>query len=168
MSKTNGYNNPAYCHQYDSSMYEYQYVPEIDPDSPDLNDTSRHQMKLTQIGSQRDFSTGSEFEGSDESNGSIIIEECNNRRVTLICEKRSQRDGRKTGATYYQDVSLESENGSDQQGHDTCRMTGEPMSKSLRHQRPLEPPVDTRHGLESTGFVRERYTSPSAGERIQQ
>ncbi|KAK6618528.1 hypothetical protein RUM43_013721 [Polyplax serrata] len=168
MSKTNGYNNPAYCHQYDSSMYEYQYVPEIDPDSPDLNETSRHQMKLTQIGSQRDFSTGSEFEGSDESNGSIIIEECNNRRVTLICEKRSQRDGRKTGATYYQDVSLESENGSDQQGHDTCRMTGEPMSKSLRHQRPLEPPVDTRHGRESTGFVRERYTSPSAGERIQQ
>ncbi|EEB10789.1 conserved hypothetical protein [Pediculus humanus corporis] len=109
MGTPNGYNNPAYCHQYDSSLYDYQYVPEIDPDSPDLNEDKnrRRQIQQTQQTTlvhpnyQKEFSGSDEFGGSDESNGSIIIEECNNRRVTLICEKRSQVD--KNGKGYYND-----------------------------------------------------------------
>lgn len=128
MTTPNGYNNPAYCHQYDSSLYDYQYVAEIDPSSPNLSEESnRRQIKLIPPNYETGFLTGSDgFGESDESNGSIIIEECNNRRVTLICEKRNQTEVKRREcneeqnrrADYYQDVSLESENGYDDEGNE--------------------------------------------------
>lgn len=145
MTTPNGYNNLAYCHQYDSSMCEYQYVPEIDPDSPDLDDESnRKRAKLIQPKIQDVFPDSDEFEPSDESNRSIIIEERNNRRVTLICDKRKDADIENNEfydnhrEAYYQDISLESENAYD--GRNTNEDRRE--ERSLRHQRPLDPPID--------------------------
>lgn len=146
MSTPNGYNNPAYCHQYDTSLYDYEYVPEIDPDSPQtdrrIEQTRLVHPRYPELGN---FSASSEeFDGSDESNRSIIVEECNNRRITLICEKRTKprehethqylENGNSNGA-YYQDISLESENGYRDDREETSR---------LRHKRKLDPPVELR------------------------
>lgn len=126
MSTPNGYNNPAFCHQFDTSLYDYEYVPEIDPDSPEPTQRRRPDTKLVHPRYQDEFSgTSDEFDNSSDSNKSVIIEERNNRRITLICERRKPEGG---NAGYYQDVSLESER------------PPEVPQRSDRHQRRLEPP----------------------------
>lgn len=143
MTSPTGYNNPAYTHQFDSSLYEYKYVPEIDPEFDGQSDREQEQMHLVHPNFQDEFSGASEeFDASDESNQSIIVEECNNRRVTMICEKRNKSEkfyeDQNCKGAYHHNISLESE-----EDYAFSKQERKPNDGvSQRHQRRLDPPVE--------------------------
>ncbi|KAL0267876.1 UNVERIFIED_CONTAM: hypothetical protein PYX00_010025 [Menopon gallinae] len=155
MTSPIGYNNPAYTHQFDSSLYEYQYVPEIDPEFDGHPEGQQEQMHLVHPNFQDEFSgTSEEFEASDESNQSIIVEECNNRRVTMICEKRSKTEkfyeDQNCKGAYHHNISLESE-----EDYVHSKKENKPNEGvSQRHQRRLDPPVEA-NGNVVNGFCNE-------------
>jgi len=108
-----GYNNPAYCNQFDDCMYDYEYVPEIDPDSPEFQRKNSYRVtrQIPPYNIDRSIGALLNKSSSDESTGSIIVEERNNRKVTLICEKRKPDVAYDGNGGYFHDISMESSDG---------------------------------------------------------